>query len=101
MFVLLDPSAVAGNILRFIPRMTDTTAYPYEGFTGTGRVTLINEGALGTVMGTATWNAGLDTIDIVLDETWPEGEPFVLQPWQQELRGLNGEWCAPKYFTSP
>lgn len=100
-WTIFNPSTVAGNKLRFAAVTQDNVPYPYDTFVGSGRIQLLNDGALGSVMGTITYNSTLDVFDIVLDETWPEGEPFIILPWQETIRGMNGEWLGLTYFTSP
>lgn len=45
--------------------------------------------------GIMTINAGTRVITLTMDEPWPEGGgEWILPPWQENVRGPNGEWLA-------
>lgn len=51
--------------------------------------------------GTATYDDVTKVITITFSTTPPDDVVVIFIPWQEGLRGPNGEWFGPYVFTTP
>lgn len=95
MLILNPVDQVDATTTRFQVLNTETSGYGAAKLVITGNVDVFNQSAGTIEQWLATLDIGSGNLDLEAPTTPGEGDLMVLQPWQVNLRGQNGEWIAP------
>lgn len=95
LMVITNPVRVSATRFEFDTYSVSGGGFPYEFIAGTGEVSLLNVNDLEPMTGTISFNSSNGKIRLDLDSAPPDDIDAMLLPWQEQARGLNGEWLPP------
>jgi hypothetical protein len=101
MLVLTALTHPSANVVTFGMRSANGQYYAPASFAGSGEIHLWSDPDGEMQTATAVWDGGIDVLTVTKADGWIADELYVIQPWNANLRGLNGEWLAPLAFNCP